>query len=92
MTADADAPTRDDKFSFGIAAAGWQGVDVSGGAVRPPMPADRAVRELAALGAYGVNFRRPRPRLRAPRPARPGAPVRHPLTGRALEESFRFRW
>jgi xylose isomerase len=35
---------------------GWQGVDVFGGAVRPPMPADRAVRKLAELGAYGVNF------------------------------------
>ena len=35
---------------------GRQGVDVFGGAVRPPMPADRAVRKLAELGAYGVNF------------------------------------
>src|SRR5207248_8255663 len=35
---------------------GWQGVDVFGGAVRPPMPAERAVRKLAELGAYGVNF------------------------------------
>jgi xylose isomerase len=31
-------------------------VDVFGSAVRPPMPADRAVRKLAELGAYGVNF------------------------------------
>ena len=49
-------PTPEDKFSFGIWTVGWQGVDVFGGAVRPPMPADRAVRKLAELGAYGVNF------------------------------------
>jgi xylose isomerase len=56
MTADAYAPARSDRFSFGIWTVGWQGVDVFGGAVRPPMAADRAVRKLAELGAYGVNF------------------------------------
>src|SRR6201981_327076 len=56
MTSDAYAPTREDHFAFGIWTVGWQGVDVFGGAVRPPMPADRAVRKLAELGAYGVNF------------------------------------
>src|SRR5260370_8942315 len=56
MTADGYAPTPADKFSFGIWTVGWQGVDVFGPAVRPPMPADRAVRKLAELGAYGVNF------------------------------------
>jgi xylose isomerase len=56
MTADEYVPTRDDRFSFGIWTVGWQGVDVFGGAVRQPMAADRAVRELAELGAYGVNF------------------------------------
>ena len=56
MTTDAYVPTREDKFSFGIWTVGWQGVDVFGGAVRPPMAADRAVRKLAELGAYGVNF------------------------------------
>jgi xylose isomerase len=56
VTADAYVPTREDKFSFGIWTVGWQGVDVFGGPVRPPMPADRAVRKLAELGAYGVNF------------------------------------
>jgi len=56
MTADSYVPTREDKFSFGIWTVGWQGVDVFGGAVRQPMPADRAVRKLAELGAYGVNF------------------------------------
>jgi xylose isomerase len=56
MTADSYVPRREDRFSFGIWTVGWQGVDVFGGAVRPQMPADRAVRKLAELGAYGVNF------------------------------------
>jgi len=56
MTADRYLPTRADRFSFGIWTVGWQGVDVFGPAVRPPMPADRAVRKLAELGAFGVNF------------------------------------
>ena len=56
MTADGYVPTPADRFSFGIWTVGWQGVDVFGPAVRPPMPADRAVRKLAELGAYGVNF------------------------------------
>ena len=50
------APAPADRFSFGIWTVGWQGVDVFGGATRPPMPAERAVYELAELGAYGVNF------------------------------------
>src|SRR6516165_927084 len=49
-------PSREDRFSFGIWTVGWQGVDVFGSAVRPPMPAERAVRKLAEIGAYGVNF------------------------------------
>jgi xylose isomerase len=49
-------PTPADHFSFGIWTVGWQGVDVFGAAVRPPMPAERAVRKLAEIGAYGVNF------------------------------------
>ena len=44
MTSDAYVPAREDKFSFGIWTVGWQGVDVFGSAVRPAMPADRAVR------------------------------------------------
>ena len=36
-------PSREDRFSFGIWTVGWQGVDVFGSAVRPPMPAERAV-------------------------------------------------
>src|ERR1700744_4208623 len=49
-------PSREEHFSFGIWTVGWQGVDVFGSAVRPPMPAERAVYKLAELGAYGVNF------------------------------------
>jgi xylose isomerase len=49
-------PKPEDKFSFGIWTVGWQGVDVFGSAVREPMPAERAVYQLASLGAYGVNF------------------------------------
>jgi xylose isomerase len=56
VSTDNFAPTPADKFSFGIWTVGWQGVDVFGGAIRPPMPAERAVRKLAEIGAYGVNF------------------------------------
>jgi len=56
MAPDSYAPSRDDHFSFGLWTVGWQGVDVFGSAIRPPMPAERAVRKLAELGAYGVNF------------------------------------
>ena len=49
-------PSREDRFSFGVWTVGWQGVDVFGSAVRPPMPAERAVYKLAELGAHGVNF------------------------------------
>jgi xylose isomerase len=50
------APTRDDKFSFGLWTVGWQGVDVFGGAVRAPLDPGEAVRRLSELGAYGITF------------------------------------
>ncbi len=56
MSEDAYVPRPADRFSFGIWTVGWQGAEVFGPAVRPPMPAERAVRKLAELGAYGVNF------------------------------------
>ena len=56
MSDDQYQPRPEDKFSFGIWTVGWQGIDVFGPATRPPMPADRAVRKLAEIGAYGVNF------------------------------------
>jgi xylose isomerase len=49
-------PTRADRFSFGLWTVGWQGVDVFGGPVRPPLDPAVAVRKLAELGAYGVTF------------------------------------
>ena len=49
-------PTREDQFTFGLWTVGWQGVDVFGGAVRPPMDPAEAVHRLADLGAYGVTF------------------------------------
>jgi xylose isomerase len=45
-----------DKFSFGLWTVGWQGVDVFGGAIRPPMDPAYAVHRLAELGAYGITF------------------------------------
>jgi len=56
MTTGQYEPQPSDRFSFGIWTVGWQAIDVFGPASRPPMPADRAVRKLAELGAYGVNF------------------------------------
>ncbi|MEV0349737.1 xylose isomerase [Nonomuraea sp. NPDC050680] len=56
MSEDPYTPTPEDRFSFGIWTVGWEGVDVFGPATRAPMPADRAVRKLAEIGAYGVNF------------------------------------
>lgn len=49
-------PVPSDKFSFGLWTVGWQGVDVFGGAVRPPMDPAYAVHKLAELGAWGVTF------------------------------------
>ncbi len=49
-------PTPADKFSFGLWTVGWQGVDVFGGAIRPPMDPAYAVHHLADLGAYGITF------------------------------------
>src|SRR5690242_21635265 len=49
-------PTHQDKFSFGLWTVGWQGVDVFGGAIRPPMDPAYAVHRLAELGAYGISF------------------------------------
>jgi xylose isomerase len=49
-------PTTADKFSFGLWTVGWQGVDVFGGAIRPPMDPAYAVQRLAELGAYGITF------------------------------------
>lgn len=49
-------PTREDRFSFGLWTVGWEGVDVFGGAIRPPMDPAEAVHRLADIGAYGITF------------------------------------
>jgi xylose isomerase len=53
---DSFTPTREDRFSFGLWTVGWQGVDVFGGAIRPPLDPAEAVHRLADLGAYGMTF------------------------------------
>jgi xylose isomerase len=49
-------PTPEDRFSFGLWTVGWQGVDVFGGPVRPPLDPVEAVHRLAELGAAAVTF------------------------------------
>jgi len=49
-------PTPSDKFTFGLWTVGNRGRDPFGEFVRPPLDPVRAVRRLAELGAYGVNF------------------------------------
>jgi xylose isomerase len=49
-------PTRDDRFTFGLWTVGWQGVDVFGTAIRPPMDPVDAIHRLSDLGAYGITF------------------------------------
>jgi xylose isomerase len=48
--------TREDRFSFGLWTVGWQGVDVFGSAIRPPMDPADAIHRLSDLGAYGITF------------------------------------
>jgi xylose isomerase len=49
-------PMPEDRFSFGLWTVGWRGVDVFGGAVRPPLDPVEAVHRLAELGAAAVTF------------------------------------
>ena len=49
-------PTPSDKFTFGLWTVGNPGRDPFGSEVRPPLDPVEAVRRLADLGAYGVNF------------------------------------
>jgi xylose isomerase len=49
-------PAKEDKFSFGLWTVGWEGVDVFGTAVRPPLDPVLAVEKLAELGAAAVSF------------------------------------
>jgi len=52
----ADAPTKDDHFSFGLWTVGWQGRDQFGDAVRPALDPVESLHKLAELGAWGVTF------------------------------------
>ena len=60
VTADAYAPTPGDKFSFGIWTVGWQGVDVFGGAVRPPMAGGPGGPQARRAGRLRGEFPRQR--------------------------------
>ena len=50
------APTRSDKFSFGLWTVGYNGTDPFGGPTRPPMDVVHVVHRLAEIGAYGLTF------------------------------------
>ena len=56
MAQDKYAPKPEDKFTFGLWTVGNRGRDPFGDAVRPTLPPVEAVRMLADVGAYGVNF------------------------------------
>ncbi|WP_446665732.1 xylose isomerase [Flexivirga sp. B27] len=49
-------PTPDDRFSFGLWTVGWTGVDPFGTASRTPLEPWDYVKELAALGVWGITF------------------------------------
>ena len=50
------APLPEHKFTFGLWTVGNRGRDPFGDAVRPTLPPVEAVKLLAEVGAYGVNF------------------------------------
>ncbi|MFK0250824.1 xylose isomerase [Amycolatopsis azurea] len=52
----AQAPTREDKFSFGLWTVGWQANDMFGPASRGPLDPVEAVHRLSDLGAWGITF------------------------------------
>ncbi len=56
MTQDAYSPRPEHKFTFGLWTVGNRGRDPFGDAVRPTLTPAEAVRMLAEVGAYGVNF------------------------------------
>ncbi len=56
MSKDNYQPRPEHKFSFGLWTVGNRGRDPFGDAVRPPLPPNDAVRLLAEVGAWGVNF------------------------------------
>src|SRR5712664_4959710 len=56
MAEDKYTPKPEHKFTFGLWTVGNRGRDPFGDAVRPTLPPVEAVRMLAEVGAYGVNF------------------------------------
>jgi len=50
------APTKDDRFSFGLWTVGNPGRDPFGGQVRPVQKPTTLVKKLAECGAWGVNL------------------------------------
>jgi xylose isomerase len=56
MPDDPYTPRPEHKFSFGLWTVGNRGRDPFGEAVRPSLPPTEAVRLLAEVGAWGVNF------------------------------------
>jgi len=55
-TSDQYAPTKQDKFSFGLWTVGNRGRDPFGDFVRPVLDPLTQVKKLSELGAYGLNF------------------------------------
>src|SRR4051812_16922674 len=56
MAENAYEPSSDHKFTFGLWTVGNRGRDPFGDAVRPTLKPVHAVKLLAEVGAYGVNF------------------------------------
>ena len=56
MTTNRYQPKPEHRFTFGLWTVGNRGRDPFGDAVRPTLPPVDAVRLLAEVGAYGVNF------------------------------------
>lgn len=56
MTENSYAPKPEHKFTFGLWTVGNRGRDPFGDAVRPTLTPIEAVKMLAEVGAYGVNF------------------------------------
>ncbi|HEX5402330.1 MAG TPA: xylose isomerase [Pseudonocardiaceae bacterium] len=52
----ADAPTREDRFSFGLWTVGWRAADPFGEPTRPALDPVETVHRLSELGAWGVTF------------------------------------
>lgn len=50
------APSKEDRFSFGLWTVGNQGRDPFGDVVRPPLDPIASVKKLSALGAWGINL------------------------------------